>query len=70
MTTLAEIENAVTALPREQKQALYQFLQRQLREGARVPHSVMDIKPVQLGPLLGPVDADDLLDEMLGERRS
>jgi hypothetical protein len=69
MTTLAEIENAVIALPREQKQALYQFLQRQLNESARVPHSVMDIKPVQLGTLLGPIDASDLLDEMLGGRQ-
>jgi hypothetical protein len=68
MTTLAEIEHAVAALPNEQKLALYQFLQTQLRMSPLAPHSVLDIDPIRLGAVLQPLGGDDLLDEMLEDR--
>ena len=68
MTTLAEIESAVAALPRAEKHALFRYLQLELSQPAPAPHGVLDIAPVNLGPLLRPVADEDLLDEMLGDR--
>lgn len=68
MTTLAEIELAVATLPNEQKLALYQFLQTQLRTSPLAPHSVLDIEPIRLGAVLQPFGRDELLDEMLKGR--
>ena len=53
MTTLDEIENAVSTLPTEQKYVLFQFLARQLDVVAaqnleRQSHSVLDIAPIMV----------------------
>lgn len=73
MTTLAEIEHAVNALPQDQKYALYRLLESQLQgksgsEPLPSGHGVLDIPAVRLGPVLRPFDDVDLLDEMLEER--
>lgn len=71
MTTLDEIENAVTTLPKEQKYELFQFLARQLdviatQDLERPSHSVLDIAPIRLGSLLESIDQnDDVLGQML-----
>ncbi len=72
MTTLTEIESAVEKLSPEQKRRLYRLIEGQLQNAAdAVPHgrSVLDISPIQLGPILRPFpSADDLLDEMMETR--
>jgi len=74
MTTLSEIESAVEGLSPEQKFTLYRYLEGQLKEFVGQPtcsrrHSVLDIIPVSLGPVLEPWTADiDLLGEMLESR--
>ncbi|HQX48393.1 MAG TPA: hypothetical protein PLY87_31335 [Planctomycetaceae bacterium] len=71
MTTLDEIENAVSTLPKQQKYELFQFLARQLDADAtqnleRTSHSVLDIAPIRLGSLLESIDQDDdVLGQML-----
>ena len=73
MTTLAEIESAVSNLPQQQKYELFRFLAKELESpGSQTPasarRSVLDIVPVSLGAVLGPLDDnDDLLGEMLEE---
>ena len=57
MTTLAEIESAVTTLPAEQKYELYRSLEIQLRDSSyirppSVGHRVLDIPVIQLGGIL------------------
>ena len=74
MTTLAEIESAVTTLPAEQKYELYRYLEVQLRDSSyrhspNVGHRVIDIPVFQLGGILQPLTRDDdLLQEMLEGR--
>ncbi len=79
MKTLAEIEMAVEALEKSQKQELVRFLLTRLQgsgENATIQaglpsqrHSVLDIQPVRLGAVLRPLTADDdLLGEMLEDR--
>ena len=71
MTTLDEIENAVSTLRKEQKYELFQFLARQLDADAtqnleRFSHSVLDIAPIRLGSLLESIEHDDdVLGQML-----
>jgi hypothetical protein len=70
MSTLAEIEVAVHALPVEQKRALYEFLATELAQSDTGGHGVMDIPIVDLGEILPlPEDADDVLGEMLEGRK-
>jgi hypothetical protein len=78
MTTLSEIEHAADALPPEQKEQLVQFLLTRLVPHGGATHSVtpsprghsiLDIQPVHLGAVLGPLTPDDdLLGEMLEGR--
>ncbi len=72
MTTLTEIESAVGTLSPEQKQRLYRFIEGQLHEVSgqmSARRSVLDIAPVNLGPILQPFTSDDdLLDEMMETR--
>ncbi|MGV2338986.1 MAG UNVERIFIED_CONTAM: hypothetical protein LVR18_41015 [Planctomycetaceae bacterium] len=71
MTTLDEIEHAVSTLPKAQKYELFHFLARQLdaievQNLERTSHSVLDIAPIRLGGLLDSgVVSDDVLGEML-----
>jgi hypothetical protein len=69
MTTLDEIEHAVSTLPKEQKYELFQFLARQLdviaaQDLRRTSHSVLDNAPIHLGGLL---DSRELSDDLFGE---
>jgi hypothetical protein len=77
MTTLSEIEQAVEALPPEQKRQLVQFLLTRLGPnggatasvGSLTGHSILDIAPIHLGAVLRPLTPDDdLLGEMLEGR--
>lgn len=74
MTTITEIQQALSGLSHNEKQAVYLFLERQLRTDDKAGlaprrHSVLDIPTVRLGPVLRPFDDDlDLLDEMLEGR--
>jgi hypothetical protein len=73
MSTLVEIEEAVDALPPEQKKQLLHFIAERLGSGTvgltadgRRQHGVLDIPPVSLGRVLRPLSPeDDLLGEML-----
>ena len=73
MTTLAEIESAVSNLPQHEKYELFRFLAKELESPvsqvpASVSRSVLDIVPVSLGTVLRPFDdINDLLGEMLEE---
>ena len=72
MTTLAEIESAVSNLPHQQKFELLRFLAKELEPPVSptlgsTSRSVLDIVPVSLGAILRPLDNDDLLGEMLEE---
>jgi hypothetical protein len=73
MTTLAQIEAAAEALSYDQKKTLMEWLAERMRSKdspVAVPHSVLDIPPVSLGNVIRlPSPDDDLLDEMLEERR-
>jgi hypothetical protein len=76
MSTLVEIEEAVNALPPEEKRQLLRFIAERLSGSpagltadARRQHGVLDIPPVSLGRVLRPFSpADDLLGEMLEGR--
>lgn len=72
MTTLAEIENAVSALTMEQKLALYNSLALQISpamDETSQSHSVRDIPVLHVGRILRPFDDDDdVLGEMLEHR--
>lgn len=72
MSTLAEIEAAAEALPRDQQESLLNWLAARLRtRGLRTtePQSVLDIAPVSLGKVIRLPDADDdILGEMLEGR--
>ena len=74
MTTLGEIESAVSNLPQQQKYELFRFLAKELESPvsqipASASRSVLDIVPVSLGAVLRPFDDDDdLLGEMLEEQ--
>ena len=73
MSTLAEIERAADALPRDQQERLFEWLSERVRTrrfNSASPHSVLDIAPVSLGRVIRPLSTDDdLLDEMLEERQ-
>jgi hypothetical protein len=71
MTTLAEIEAAARELPRDEQKQLLNWLAEQMQKGpTAAPHSVLDIAPVSLGKIIQlPQPEDDLLDEMLEQRR-
>jgi hypothetical protein len=73
MSTLTEIEQAANALPLDQQESLLEWLSERMRRQRPVgvsPHSVLDIAPVSLGRVIGPLGAeDDLLGEMLEDRR-
>lgn len=77
MNDLTQLEAFADALPVDDKRELAQFLLSRLRsEGVNTAdlhspsHSVLDIKPVSLGRVLQPLDADDdLLGDMLEGRR-
>ncbi len=73
MTTLAQIEAAAEALSYDQQKTLIEWLAERMRSKnspAAAPHSVLDISPVSLGNVIAlPSSDDDLLDEMLEERR-
>jgi hypothetical protein len=73
MSTLAEIERAADALPQDQQERLFERLSERMRRrrlNSIPPHSVLDIAPVSLGRVIGPLSADDdLLGEMLEGRR-
>ena len=74
MTTLAEIESAVSNLPQQQKYELFRFLAKELESpyaqaSVSAGHSVLEIAPIALGVFLRPLDDnDDLLGEMLEEQ--
>jgi hypothetical protein len=75
MLSLTEIEKAVDQLTVDEKLELHRYLQARLRNGTPAEsvvrsHSVLDIKPVQLGSVLSdPGSNDDLLGEMLEGRQ-
>jgi hypothetical protein len=73
MSTLTEIERAANALSMDQQQSLLEWLSERLRRRHPIsvsPHSALDIAPVILGRVIGPLGAeDDLLGEMLEDRR-
>ena len=74
MSTLTEIESAVTTLPVDQKYELYRYLEVQLQNSpylqrSEASHRALDIPPVKLGSILRPLTRDDdLLEEMLEGR--
>lgn len=74
MSTITEIENAVTALSMAEKYELFRFLAGQLQPGSTASnvtkqHGVLDIPTVQLAPVLQSwIDDDDPLEQMLEER--
>lgn len=76
VSTLGEIEEAVDALPPEEKKRLLRFIAERLSSSpanstadARRQHAVLDIPPVSLGRVLRPLSPeDDLLGEMLEGR--
>ena len=73
MSSLAEIERAVEALPPDQLEHLFVWLSGRLRyrqHNNRSTHGVLDIAPVSLGRMVRPLDRDDdLLGEMLEDRQ-
>jgi len=71
MTTLAEIEAAASMLPQDQKRKLFEWLAQQMRAkgSPAVPHSVLDIPPVSVGGIIRLPGEDDILGEMLEDRR-
>jgi hypothetical protein len=72
MSTLTEIERAADALPHDQQEELLEWLSERMRRrnlNSASPHSVLDIGPVSLGPVIRPLGPDDdLLGEMLEQR--
>ncbi len=76
MHDLTELQTAAAALPADEKRELLQFLLSRLHaedidtSGSHLPsHSLLDIESVSVGALLQPLGYDDLLGEMLEDRR-
>lgn len=71
MSTLAEVEIAAKALPRDEQESLLARLSEHIKSQCEPTrrHSILDIKPVSLGKILKPFDSnDDVLEEMLEHR--
>jgi hypothetical protein len=72
MSTLAEIQAALPQLSLEELAALERSIRVVERSRDPVPRkSLMDIKPVDLGPMRNPITADDdIFGEMIDAKRS
>ena len=70
MSTLAEIEKAIPHLTASELAELEQFIRQARQEKVVVPgHSVLDIKPSNLGEMLRPLGTrEEWYDEMLEGR--
>ena len=70
MSTLAEIEQAISQLTAGELEELEQFVRKTKREKAMEPgRSVLDMEPLDLGKMLRPLGTrEEWYDEMRGGR--